>query len=1370
MAWPVLPHGFLGTQGVLTDEDTYQIERSLRFNSADSANLTRTPSSAGNRKTFTISFWAKRSSLSSNFHFIQAGPDGNTTTIFSIGENGGSPDNINLTFFDYQSGSYTTRLISTQVFRDPSAWIHFVASIDTTQLTASSRVRLYANGSQITSFSTSTYPSQNQDLVCNNNVAHRIGSYVTARYSDGYITEYNFIDGQALTPSSFGETDAITGRWKAKAYSGTYGTNGFYLNFSDNSALTTASNVGIGKDFSGNSNYFATTNLSITAGVGNDSLIDTPTNYGNLTHTFSDDTYQIERSLRFNSADSAFLNRTPSSATSRTVWTFSCWVKRSALNSNYTIFSAGTSASTKIAFEANDVGNGDSIRVFDYDGASFNGHKITTALYRDTSSWYHIVVAWNTAEAAADRIKIYVNGNQVTSFSTNTNAGTGNTSVNNNVLHRVGQRSDAASGYFNGYLTEVYLIDGQALTPDSFGVRDANTYVWKPKAYSGTYGTNGFYLKFADNSGTTATTLGKDSSPNGNNWTPNNFAVGGAQPALYSSPNLYTNASDVITNGTPLSSGSTFSSVYVYLVTNGGGDVGSTVFTADGSGNIGTAWTWLHRIGEAWTSAGGYNNSEWDSFTWGSQAVATNYIMNNSAPLHMLVPSAGSPQQVSGTIATFNIRPRSGINDDSLVDSPAYYGTDTGLGGEVRGDYCTLSQNAKATSITITNGNLDYSQTASAGIVLGEFNINSGKWYWEMHSGGTRNLVGIAEVTTPVSSTYVGSTARAYGYYGFNGNKYNNGTNSVYGATFTTGDIIGVALNLDAGTLEFFKNNVSQGVAFTGLSGTFSPAIGDGTASSASFNFGQRPFVYAAPSGFKTLRDYNRQLVPTGGIIRGNYATMNDINPVKPTGYLNGALQISGGGNLGGVNTFGMTSGKWFCEMDIVAIGAESSIGISRGNLAMSTYVGASTDSWGYYLTGNKYNGGSAIAYGTSFTTGDTIGCAFDADLGLLSFYKNGIPYGVAYSGLTSGPYFFASSGRSATSANNVYMNFGQRPWSFGPPAEFKPVCVTSIPQPTIQKPSSAMDVVTYTGTGASRSISSLGFSPDLVWVKGRSGATDHALYDTTRGVQKDLGSNLTTDETTQTQGLTSFDSTGFTIGTLAKLNTNTSTYVAWCWDESVQAGMDIVSYTGNGANRTIDHNLGVAPKMIIVKARTTAGADQGWPVWHTSIANTTYLGLNSTSATATGADYWNSTSPTSSVFSLGANAAVNANNDTYISYLFSEIDGYSKFGSYTGNNSADGPFIWCGFRPRWVIIKRIDANAKPWCIHDTGRDISNVSNSELEANSSTAENGGTYPGDLDILSNGFKLREAGSAWINEPGNFIFAAFAESPFKYARAR
>jgi hypothetical protein len=336
-------------------------------------------------------------------------------------------------------------------------------------------------------------------------------------------------------------------------------------------------------------------------------------------------------------------------------------------------------------------------------------------------------------------------------------------------------------------------------------------------------------------------------------------------------------------------------------------------------------------------------------------------------------------------------------------------------------------------------------------------------------------------------------------------------------------------------------------------------------------------------------------------------------------------------------------------------------------------------------------------------------------------------------------------------------------------PSGYKTLCTTNLPIPTIQKPSRYMDVLAYTGTGASNSISSLGFSPDLVWIKNRGGATSHALYDTTRLATKQLSSDTTGDEATSSTGLTAFGSNGFTLGTSTLVNTSGTQYVAWAWDEAPIAGMDIVDYTGNGANRTIAHTLGVAPKMLIVKARTTAGADQGWPVWHTSIANTTYLQLNSTGGTATGADYWNSTSPTSSVFSVGTNAAVNASSDTYIAYAFAEVEGFSKFGTYTGNGLADGPFIYCGFRPKYVILKRSDGSLQNWWIQDTSRSTYNVAPSGLNSDMSRAERG-TGDCDMDIISSGFKMRIT-SAESNGNGiTYIFAAFAESPFKYARAR
>ena len=436
-----------------------------------------------------------------------------------------------------------------------------------------------------------------------------------------------------------------------------------------------------------------------------------------------------------------------------------------------------------------------------------------------------------------------------------------------------------------------------------------------------------------------------------------------------------------------------------------------------------------------------------------------------------------------------------------------------------------------------------------------------------------------------------------------------------------------------------------------------------------------------------------------------------------------------------------------------------------------------------YLTSGNKNTAGGtagSVSYGNSWTTNDIIGVAIDADNGALYFSKNGtwqnsgVPTsgasktGAAYTDIGSRslfPVVFCGS----TVTNEVAVNFGQRPFAYTAPTGFKALCTTNLTTPTIKKPSSYMDVVTYTGNGGTQTISSLGFSPDLVWVKGRSQVSaNHILTDRVRGNGASLMSNNTNDEGTRGATLTS---NGFSFtypDEGGDANFSAATYVAWAWDEAPIAGMDIVSYTGNGANRTIAHNLGVAPKMLIVKARTTAGADQGWPVWHTSIANTTYLQLNSTSATATGTDYWNSTSPTSSVFSVGTNAAVNTSADTYIAYAFAEVEGFSKFGSYTGNGSTDGPFVYCGFRPRYLLVKRTDS-AFNWVVFDSARSTFNEAQALLFADSDSAEYSGGLV-DFDLISNGLKARD-NHPYINASGGtYIFAAFAEAPFKYARAR
>ena len=329
-----------------------------------------------------------------------------------------------------------------------------------------------------------------------------------------------------------------------------------------------------------------------------------------------------------------------------------------------------------------------------------------------------------------------------------------------------------------------------------------------------------------------------------------------------------------------------------------------------------------------------------------------------------------------------------------------------------------------------------------------------------------------------------------------------------------------------------------------------------------------------------------------------------------------------------------------------------------------------------------------------------------------------------------------------AASGNSGNTNFGQRSFAYTPPIGFK-----------------ALNTYNITNTD---------FVPDLVWIKGRSGATDHALYDSQRGATLDLVANSTGAETAQSTGLLGFNAGGFNIGSLAKLNTNAATYVAWMFKKGVTPGFDIVTYTGTGAARTVAHSLGAVPKMIIIKNRTAAG--QPWHIYTAMGGNTNALFFDTQAFTAGGSAWWNSTTPTSSVFSLNTSGGVNASGQSLIAYLFAEVPGFSKFGSYTGNGAADGPFVYTGFKPAFVLIKRSDAAGNDWRIYDTARFPYNVIQRGLSPNLAIAEtlDGASYG--IDLLSNGFKIRVAGAGENASGGTYIFAAFAEQPFKYANAR
>jgi len=795
----------------------------------------------------------------------------------------------------------------------------------------------------------------------------------------------------------------------------------------------------------------------------------------NNSNAISSGGYDINNSLRFRASASAYLNRTPASAGNRQIFTWSGWVKRGTITSSgdLTLFSAGAGSPNYDSFRFTN----DALQFFQ--GAGTTSSVQTTQLFRDPSAWYHIVLAVDTTQAtAANRIKMYINGNQVTAFSSSSYPSQ-NTSatINNTNAHAVGALwISSAQQYLDGYMAEVNFVDGQQLTPSSFGETDTTTGSWKPKAYSGSYGTNGFYLKFSDIATTSGSNagLGKDFSGNGNYYNTNNISVtaGTTYDAMIDSPTL------------------TSATVSNYPTLNATAPYGSSLTLSEG--NLRT------------TCAGAY---------WAA------------LPATVLIPTTGKWYwEVKAVVAT----------------------------------------------------NMPYDSNLSIGITRNiSSQYNSGQDQW---AGYTADSYGM---TNDVSSMY----------------KWTNVTPTAYGASYTINDIIGVGLDMDAGTLIYYKNGVSQGTAFTGLTGNFVPSLGvNNTGTSAVINFGQRPFSYTPPTGYVALNTYN-------------------------------------------------------------------------------------------------------------------------------------------------------------------------------------------LPDSTIKKGNTVMDATLYTGNGANRSITNAAaFRPDFVWGSARSAAYGSWLFDSVRGATKQISSFSSNAESTQSTMLTAFNSDGFSMGTDTAGNQSSITYVGWQWQAgqgssssntngsitstvsvNATAGFSVVTYTGNGATgATVGHGLGVAPKMVIVKQRSGAEA---WVVGHQNLTGWNYiLNLNSTAAQFIPSTQCLGT-PTSTNIVVGPNAATNSNTATYVAYCWAEIAGFSKFGSYTGNGSASGAFVYTGFRPSYILLKRTDA-ANVWLIGDSKRDGYNSANKQLQAQATNTESNF----DIDYLSNGFKLRNTDSYLNASGGTYIYMAFAESPFKNSNAR
>jgi len=528
-----------------------------------------------------------------------------------------------------------------------------------------------------------------------------------------------------------------------------------------------------------------------------------------------------------------------------------------------------------------------------------------------------------------------------------------------------------------------------------------------------------------------------------------------------------------------------------------------------------------------------------------------------------------------------------------------------------------------------------------------------------------------------------------------------------------------------------------------------------------------------------------------------NYATLNPLADVASSpnyGTLSNANlkhteSGSGTGNYLCTMAIPSNSGKWYFEitadtlmptyayypvMGLFPVGSEAA--------ATLGFAGYNVEGLAYYSSGGYYvNNSTSAGSGTSISAGQTRCFAYDSDTGKLWIRTNGgawensgdpdagtNPFATLDGALDYFPY-------AANSQSSSTHNFGQRPFAYTPPTGFKSLNTYNLPDSTIENGGEYFNTVLYTGTGPTPlSVTGVGFQPDWVWLKRRNNAGDHWLFDQVRGVEKLLETSTTDAELNLSQTLISFDADGFSLGTNTSYNSPTHNVVAWNWkangsgvsntdgiitstvSANTTAGFSIVSWTNQGTNTdTVGHGLGVAPKIYISKKASTTG---DWFVFYSFVDGShDYLLLNSTQAVVN----HSIALPTSTVFTTGA-----GNTDRYITYCFAEVEGYSKFGSYTGNGSTNGPFVYTGFRPAFVMFKRTNSTEN-WLITDNARNTSNVITNRLYPNLSAAEDSGTP---VDFLSNGFKIR-AGAATPNvSGGTYIYMAFAENPFKNALAR
>ncbi len=771
----------------------------------------------------------------------------------------------------------------------------------------------------------------------------------------------------------------------------------------------------------------------------------------------------------------------------------------------------------------------------------------------------------------------------------------------------------------------------------------------------------------------------------------------------------------------------------------------------------------------------------------------------------------------SGTNKTLTANGNAGV----CYEIPGYYGSAMTFDGT--GDYFTVPNTAD-----LRMGSDDFTIEAwvnkndtNSGAIFALYDNGNNRRSYLLYTDGSNDLTAIANTSGDSSGNTMlgGSASTNLGIDQWHHCALER--EGSYLRLYLNGVVAGIATNLSGSLYENTDDTPAIGTWFnTGVpTGDIDSSIQDlrvykGVAKYKGGFDVPKPYTPVGIEAFRTTTD----------TCSNNFATLNPLDTSTIAAFNgNSSIDQSSGGWHSLLGTHYVRSGKWYAEMRIDRLGWIM-FGLDQTWLLTRTkHIGGQTGSKGVALVYNTasrgditYNGTNSAYTGGDATaaTGDIISIALDLDNNNVKFYKNNVLQYNLNNILESGADY--TFGVSPYSNVAVTVNFGQNQtfsgqvtagtnaddsgkglFKYAPPTGFLALCEDNLLAPAIADPGKHFKSVLYAGDGADgRGITGVGFKPDFVWVKSRINPGTgifHTLVDSVRRAPFALYSNSSDSEDNPGGspnpaitygGISSFDNDGFSIMSGSgdtQLNNSGTPYVAWCWkaggaavsnsDGSItsqvsvnqDAGFSIVSYTGNNtAGATFGHGLGKSPGFIIVKRRDSGSQ---WNVWNSALTNNQALYLNLTNTVQSSTTFWNDTTPTSSVITLGTDR--NVLNGTYVAYCWAEIEGYSKFGSYVGNASADGPFVYCGFKPTWVMVKITTGSNNSWVIYDSSRNSTNMVNNRLRADLSNIED--THNG-VDFLSNGFKLRDAGSSSTNASQTYIFMAFAESPFQTANAK